>query len=162
MEEEKNVPKQTSDAHATLNVNDTSLAYGIEPKHLTVSSDTMSETSSVSINSNVLNPKSLITLLLQNQFGKDLKLNRAICVRKAKIYGIRKPVSKMKNTYRVTLFLAGKASDKMMKSPLDICKEDMLEMSFPTEAPTPGKEEERADNEAILSTVYGCIQSVIG
>jgi hypothetical protein len=137
------------------------LAYGIDPAHIAVASETASEMSSISLPGADTRDGALIRNLIDHKFrSMNVKYGRSIQIRKAKIFGVRKPTGS-NNLSTVTLFLAGRWTPKMMDSPLNLKQGDIIEMSMPTGAPTPGKESEREDNEKILREVFRLVTSVV-
>jgi len=162
--------QSTNDVHASqpqitrtpMTPGTAGLAYGIDPKHIRVTSDTDSVVSALSMPGADTKNGSLIRAVLENLYGaNNIKFSSGIHVRKAKIYATRKATG-FNNISEVTIFLAGRHTKKMMKSPLDLKQGDVIKMSLPVDAPTPGKEEERQDNILLLKSVYNCMTSVIG
>lgn len=159
---ERKVPIE-SGAAGVQDASEAGLAYGIDPRCINVRSETASETSSISMPGVDSQDGSLIRQLLDRKFGANkVRYGKSISIRKAKIFATREKLDD-NNFHKVTFFLAGKHSKRtMMDSPLDIKRGDVLELSLNNRPPTPGKESEQADNEAVLQEVFRCVTTVIG
>jgi hypothetical protein len=144
-----------------LSHEDMLLAYGGDPSHIQVKSETASETSSVAHTTSESSEAREIKRLIKGKFpSHKVSFGRGIVIGKAKIYALKRTIE---GQHKIQLFLAGRASNKMMRNPLDVRQGDIIELSG-TAGPvavTQEQDDVRRSNQAILQEVYRCITSVI-